>query len=255
MTVVLGDHDIVPGKNLERYEVVRTFKKSFTDVLKGDDIMLLKLGKEAVLGGKVRTVNIADKRHRGKPDTKCLVEGWGKTKEADSDNELLALNVSTVDIQECRKAWTKKYGIRLPPNIICAGGYKQRAGVCKGDSGGPLVCNSVAVGIVSFVKTCTFGADIINGKRANKNSLFFMASIQTDGKHKCGGFLIDQSYVLTAAHCGASGNMTVILGTHNIDPRGSNLRRYSVQNKHKHPLYQNAINGNDIMLLKVPDIP
>ncbi|KAA0712225.1 Granzyme C [Triplophysa tibetana] len=84
MTVVLGDHDIVPEKNLERYEVVRIFKKSFTNVLKGDDIMLLKLGREAVLGGKVRTVNIADKRHRVKRGTKCLVAGWGKTKEADS---------------------------------------------------------------------------------------------------------------------------------------------------------------------------
>ncbi|XP_056614619.1 granzyme-like protein 2 [Triplophysa dalaica] len=84
MTVVLGDHNIGPGKNLERYEVVRTFKKSFTNVLKGDDIMLLKLGREAVLGGNVKTVKIADKRHRVKRGTKCLVAGWGKTKEAEN---------------------------------------------------------------------------------------------------------------------------------------------------------------------------
>ncbi|XP_057181889.1 trypsin-4-like isoform X2 [Triplophysa rosa] len=134
MTVVLGDHNIVQWKNLERYEVVRKFKKSFADVLKGDDIMLLKLGREAVLGGKVRTVNIADKRHRVRRSTKCLVAGWGKTKRAGKVYELLALNVSTVDIRECRKAWTK----------------------ADGDSGGPLVCDSVAVGIVSFVKTCNY---------------------------------------------------------------------------------------------------
>ncbi|KAI7791304.1 putative duodenase-1-like, partial [Triplophysa rosa] len=155
-TVVLGDHNIVQWKNLERYEVVRKFKKSFADVLKGDDIMLLKLGREAVLGGKVRTVNIADKRHRVRRSTKCLVAGWGKTKRAGKVYELLALNVSTVDIRECRKAWTKADVKRLPPNIICAGGYKQNAGVCLGDSGGPLVCDSVAVGIVSFVKTCNY---------------------------------------------------------------------------------------------------
>ncbi|XP_056614780.1 granzyme B-like [Triplophysa dalaica] len=112
--------------------------------------------------------------------------------------------------------------------------------------------------ILTLALTCltlsgTFGADIINGKRAKKNSLLYMASIQTDEKHKCGGFLIDPSYVLTAAHCYASGNMTVILGTHNIDPRGSNLRRYTVQNKHKHPSYQNVSNGDDIMLLKLSE--
>uniref|UniRef100_A0A672K435 trypsin n=1 Tax=Sinocyclocheilus grahami TaxID=75366 RepID=A0A672K435_SINGR len=97
----------------------------------------------------------------------------------------------------------------------------------------------------------TFGADIINGKKAKKNSMLYMASVQIDGKHNCGGFLINPSYVLTAAHCDKSGNMTVILGTHNISPQGAHLRRYTVQNRHKHPSYKDAKTGNDIMLLKV----
>uniref|UniRef100_A0A8C2DQI3 Peptidase S1 domain-containing protein n=1 Tax=Cyprinus carpio TaxID=7962 RepID=A0A8C2DQI3_CYPCA len=50
----------------------------------------------------------------------------------------------------------------------------------------------------------TFGADIVNGKKAKKNSMLYMASVQTDGKHNCGGFLIHPSYVLTAAHCNKS---------------------------------------------------
>lgn len=90
----------------------------------------LQLGREAVLGGKVRTVNIADECHRVKHGTKCLVAGWGKTKEAENVNELLALNVSTVDIHKCKKVWKKTDVKTLPPNIICAGGYKQSAGVC-----------------------------------------------------------------------------------------------------------------------------
>uniref|UniRef100_A0A8C2BPN8 Trypsin-3-like n=1 Tax=Cyprinus carpio TaxID=7962 RepID=A0A8C2BPN8_CYPCA len=109
----------------------------------------------------------------------------------------------------------------------------------------------LSVALTSLILTGTFGADIINGKKAKKNSMLYMASVQIDGKHKCGGFLINPSYVLTAAHCDKSGNMTVILGTHNISPQGANLKRYTVQNKHKHPSYKNAKTGNDIMLLKL----
>ncbi|RXN31076.1 mast cell protease 1A-like protein [Labeo rohita] len=288
MTVVVGDHNISPRKNLKRYNVVRKFiPKTFKNVKMGADIMLLKISRKAVLGGKVKTVKFPHQHYSIKNNTQCLVAGWGSTKQRKEVNDLLALNVSTVDICDCKEAWQeyKENITQLPPNIICAGGYKQNGGVCsvinlkerlgqvvtasKGDSGGPLVCNSVAVGIVSFnIKGCkypdvpniytdiskyarTFGADIINGKKAKKNSMLYMASVQIDGKHKCGGFLIHPSYVLTAAHCDLSGNMTVILGTHNISPQGANMKRYTVQNKHRHPSFENTKNGNDIMLLKL----
>ncbi|KTF74780.1 hypothetical protein cypCar_00049451, partial [Cyprinus carpio] len=235
MTVVLGDHNISPQKNLKRFR--KFIPKTFKNVKMGNDIMLLKISREAVLGEKVKTVKIPDLHYRVESNTQCLVAGWVSTKQHKDVNDLLALNVSTVDIHNCKKAWEKyKESItKLPPNIICAGGYKQNGGVC-----------------LTWIFIClgTFGADIINGKKAKKNSMLYMASVQIDGKHKCGGFLINPSYVLTAAHCDKSGNMTVILGTHNISPQGANLKRYTVQNKHKHPSYKNLKTGNDIMLLK-----
>ncbi|XP_051765838.1 mast cell protease 1A-like [Ctenopharyngodon idella] len=160
MTVVLDNHDISPRKNLDRYNVVRKFiPKTFKDVKTGNDIMLLKISREAVLGKKLKTVKIPDEHQRITHKTQCLVAGWGSTKQRKEVNELLALNVSTVDIHDCKEAWKKyKQNItKLPPNIICAGGYKQNGGVCLGDSGGPLVCNSMAVGIVSFnIKGCKY---------------------------------------------------------------------------------------------------
>ncbi|XP_026054746.1 granzyme-like protein 1 [Carassius auratus] len=160
MTVVVGDHNISPSKNLKRFDVVRQFiPKTFKNVKMGDDVMLLKISRKVVLGGKVKTVKIPHQHYSVKSNTQCLVAGWGSTKQPEFVNDLLALNVTTVDIRDCKEAW-KKYKeniTRLPPNVICAGGYKQNSGVCLGDSGGPLVCNSVAVGIVSFnIKECKY---------------------------------------------------------------------------------------------------
>uniref|UniRef100_A0A8C2DJL5 Peptidase S1 domain-containing protein n=1 Tax=Cyprinus carpio TaxID=7962 RepID=A0A8C2DJL5_CYPCA len=160
MTVVVGDHNISPRKNLKRFDVVRQFiPKTFKNFKMGNDIMLLKISRKAVLGGKVKTVKIPHQHYSVKNNTQCLVAGWGSTKQREKVNDLFALNVTTVDIHDCKEAW-KKYKeniTQLPPNIICAGGYKQNRGVCSGDSGGPLVCNSVAVGIVSFnIKGCKY---------------------------------------------------------------------------------------------------
>ncbi|XP_047663437.1 polyserase-2-like [Tachysurus fulvidraco] len=97
----------------------------------------------------------------------------------------------------------------------------------------------------------THGEKIINGQKAKKNSLQYMASVQMNMIHKCGGFLINPSYVLTAAHCKSSDS--VVLGTHDIDPKRNNLRRYTVKSVHIHPSYKGARNGSDIMLLKLSE--
>uniref|UniRef100_A0A3B4X657 Peptidase S1 domain-containing protein n=1 Tax=Seriola lalandi dorsalis TaxID=1841481 RepID=A0A3B4X657_SERLL len=47
----------------------------------------------------------------------------------------------------------------------------------------------------------TRGSEIIDGEKAPENSMLYMASLQSKGGHVCGGFLISEDFVMTAAHC------------------------------------------------------
>ncbi|KAF7702976.1 mast cell protease 1A-like [Silurus meridionalis] len=160
LSVVLGTHNINPqNKKLRRYAVksMHMHESYVKSPGNGYDIMLLKLAEKVKVNNEVKISKIPKKRRKIKPNTKCQVAGWGKTKKNEkSVNKLLVTNVSTIDIEICKKKWNKV--LKLPPNVLCAGGYKTDKGACQGDSGGPLVCSGEAVGIVSFNKNnnCTY---------------------------------------------------------------------------------------------------
>ncbi|KAI4829323.1 hypothetical protein KUCAC02_023369 [Chaenocephalus aceratus] len=94
------------------------------------------------------------------------------------------------------------------------------------------------------------GSEIINGKMVPDNKMQFMASVQNDQNvHICGGFLINEVFVVTAAHCDRSNPTSVVLGTHNLKKIDEKMR-YGVK-RCKHPSYKKVVEGADIMLLKL----
>ncbi|XP_027146437.1 mast cell protease 1A [Larimichthys crocea] len=94
------------------------------------------------------------------------------------------------------------------------------------------------------------GGKIINGKKAQENSMQYMVSLQNSrGEHECGGFLISEDFVLTAANCDNCRSLAkVVLGTHNLKARG--IER-SIAKWCSHPDYDEEEVVNDIMLLKL----
>ncbi|XP_031534639.2 mast cell protease 1A-like [Vicugna pacos] len=94
---------------------------------------------------------------------------------------------------------------------------------------------------------------IIGGHEAKPHSRPYMAFlwIKTSGKiTACGGFLVREDFVLTAAHCWGS-SISVTLGAHNIDKQEGTQQVIQVRRAIPHPDYDDENVANDIMLLQL----
>ncbi|XP_050790124.1 granzyme B(G,H)-like [Gopherus flavomarginatus] len=92
-------------------------------------------------------------------------------------------------------------------------------------------------------------SDIVGGHEAVPHSRPYMAYLNRSNSHFCGGFLVSPGWVMTAAHC--KGNLTVILGAHNIHKQENSQQTFAVQSYHPHPDYKERTKVNDILLLKL----
>ncbi|XP_032635586.1 mast cell protease 1A-like [Chelonoidis abingdonii] len=91
--------------------------------------------------------------------------------------------------------------------------------------------------------------EIVGGHEAKPHSRPYMAYLKTTNLDFCGGFLVHPGWVMTAAHC--KGNLTVILGAHNIHKQENSQQTFAVQSYHPHPAYQEHPKDYDILLLKL----
>ncbi|XP_017276129.1 granzyme B-like [Kryptolebias marmoratus] len=93
---------------------------------------------------------------------------------------------------------------------------------------------------------------IVGGRVAKRHSRPYMASLQFQGHHSCGGVLIRKDFVLTAAHCKQpdAREMTVVLGAHDRSKKEKTQQLFQVAKYFQHPNYTGGYDY-DIMLLKL----
>ena len=122
-----------------------------------NDMALIKLDKEAVLGPSVGLVCLGDdSNHLPLNDVtnQCLISGWGTLKSGgDQPDKLHEVMVPLVSHSVCKNAYNN-----LHDSMLCAGFKAGGKDSCQGDSGGPLVCQYnnkwFVEGATSFGKGC-----------------------------------------------------------------------------------------------------
>uniref|UniRef100_A0A8C1GG95 chymotrypsin n=1 Tax=Cyprinus carpio TaxID=7962 RepID=A0A8C1GG95_CYPCA len=116
-----------------------------------------------------------------------------------------------------------------------------------------LVASTLGCGVPTIKPVISGYNKIVNGENVVSGSWPWQVSLQqSNGFHFCGGSLINQYWVVTAAHCGVrAGYHYVILGEHDRGSSAEPVQVMSIAKAITHPYYNGNTFNNDITLLKL----
>uniref|UniRef100_H0XW95 Chymotrypsin like n=1 Tax=Otolemur garnettii TaxID=30611 RepID=H0XW95_OTOGA len=113
--------------------------------------------------------------------------------------------------------------------------------------------SSWGCGVPAIKPALSFSQRIVNGENAVPGSWPWQVSLQdSSGFHFCGGSLISQSWVVTAAHCNVSpGRHFVVLGEYDRSSSAEPVQVLSISRAITHPNWNPTTMNNDLTLLKL----
>ncbi|XP_078400289.1 chymotrypsinogen A-like [Cetorhinus maximus] len=112
---------------------------------------------------------------------------------------------------------------------------------------------SYGCGSPAITPVITGYARVVNGEEAVPGSWPWQVSLQTDSSwHFCGGSLINENWVVTAAHCGVSTADFVIVGAHDKSSKQElSQKSMSVAKVITHPKWNSFTNNYDVAVVKL----
>lgn len=94
------------------------------------DVVSLQLSRKAQLSDIVKIIRLPTAKINLKENEVCKVAGWGITENGTLTNILRVVDVPVINKKVCKKQYSV-INIRLPANVICAGGYPTHKGFCQ----------------------------------------------------------------------------------------------------------------------------
>ncbi|XP_036044901.1 chymotrypsinogen B [Onychomys torridus] len=115
-----------------------------------------------------------------------------------------------------------------------------------------LVGATFGCGVPAIQPVLTGLSRIVNGEDAIPGSWPWQVSLQDKtGFHFCGGSLISEDWVVTAAHCGVSTSHVVVAGEFDQGSDEENVQVLKIAKVFKNPKFNMFTVRNDITLLKL----
>ncbi|RVE73863.1 hypothetical protein OJAV_G00035490 [Oryzias javanicus] len=116
-----------------------------------------------------------------------------------------------------------------------------------------FLCKLAVVTVVLVFYDQVNAGEIIGGQEAKPHSRPYMALLRRNASQNqvlfCDGLLLDEDFVMTAAHCQAE-FITVLLGLHDMNDK-KNVQEITVKEEFPHKDYNKHGFVNDLMVLKL----
>merc|ERR1711979_26863 len=108
-------------------------------------------------------------------------------------------------------------------------------------------------GSCGVVKHSRDGWRIVGGFEAKKGQFPWQVQVQNGGSHWCGGALIDEEWVVSAAHCfyQMGNNFKFVVGQHNIAQKENSEQVFKAAKIINHPQYDDYNIKHDVTLIKL----
>lgn len=113
----------------------------------------------------------------------------------------------------------------------------------------------VLISLVILSTTCANPTHrVVGGIDVYPHEFPYQISIQYNGNHHCGGSILNQNYILTAAHCAKPTNATIVIaGGHNLKQLNGHEQVRNIEEFINHENSTDQVGPYDIALIRVTE--